>query len=69
MVAIGLVPELTAEAAKRAALGAGARVLKVYSYELTEDEIKEIEDSDVDIIYLLVEQMVEINNVFCTMQK
>ena len=28
MVAIGLVPELTAEAAKRAALGAGARVLK-----------------------------------------
>lgn len=52
MVAIGLVPELTAEAAKRAALGAGARVLKVYSYELTEDEIKEIEDSDVDIILL-----------------
>lgn len=52
MVAIGLVPELTAEAAKRAALGAGARVLKVYSYELTEDEITEIENSDVDIILL-----------------
>ena len=30
MVAIGLVPELTAEAAKRAALGAGAKVLGVY---------------------------------------
>ena len=28
MVAVGLVPDLTAEAAKRAALGAGARVLK-----------------------------------------
>ena len=40
MVAIGLVPDLTAEAAKRAALGAGARVIKVYSYELTKDEIE-----------------------------
>jgi uncharacterized protein (TIGR01319 family) len=52
MVAIGLVPELTAEAAKRAALGAGARVLKVYSYELTEDEVQEIKESDLDIILL-----------------
>jgi len=52
MVAIGLVPELTAEAAKRAALGAGARVLKVYSYELTEDEVQEIKEADLDIILL-----------------
>ena len=52
MVAIGLVPDLTAEAAKRAALGAGARVIKVYSYELTEDEVKEIEESNVDMILL-----------------
>ncbi|MEG0132953.1 MAG: methylaspartate mutase accessory protein GlmL [Clostridium sp.] len=52
MVAIGLVPELTAEAAKRAALGAGARVIKVYSYELTQDEILEIKNSDLDIILL-----------------
>lgn len=52
MVAIGLVPDLTAEAAKRAALGAGARVIKVYSYELTRDEIREIRESDVDIILL-----------------
>ena len=44
MVAIGLVPDLTAEAAKRAALGAGARVIKVYSYELTRDEIREIRE-------------------------
>jgi len=43
MIAIGLVPELTAEAAKRAALGAGAKVLKVYSYELTWRELEEIE--------------------------
>lgn len=52
MVAIGLVPELTAEAAKRAALGAGARVLKVYSYELTHKEIDEIKNSKLDIILL-----------------
>ncbi|QAT41361.1 methylaspartate mutase accessory protein GlmL [Clostridium sp. JN-9] len=52
MVAIGLVPDLTAEAAKRAALGAGARVLKVYSYELTGKEIEEIKNSNLDIILL-----------------
>jgi uncharacterized protein (TIGR01319 family) len=52
MIAIGLVPELTAEAAKRAALGAGARVLKVYSYELTSKEINEIKNSNLDIILL-----------------
>jgi len=52
MIAIGLVPELTAEAAKRAALGAGARILKVYSYELTLTEIEEIKNSDLDIILL-----------------
>ena len=52
MVAIGLVPELTAEAAKRAALGAGARVIKVYSYDLTLKEIAEIKNSNLDIILL-----------------
>jgi len=52
MVAIGLVPELTAEAAKRAALGAGARVLNVYSYDLTLKEIEEIKNSKLDIILL-----------------
>ena len=52
MIAVGLVPDLTAEAAKRAALGAGARVLKVYSYELTLTEIEEIKNSDLDIILL-----------------
>lgn len=52
MVAIGLVPELTAEAAKRAALGAGARILKVYTYELTNDEVEEIKSLKADIILL-----------------
>lgn len=52
MVAVGLVPELTAEAAKRAALGAGAKILGVYSGELSEYEIAEIADLKPDIILL-----------------
>jgi uncharacterized protein (TIGR01319 family) len=39
MVAIGLVPDLTAEAARRAALGAGAKVLRVFSYELGQRDL------------------------------
>lgn len=52
MITIGLVPQLTAEASKRAALGAGAKILKVYSYKLTEQDINELKDMDVDIILL-----------------
>lgn len=52
MIAVGLVPELTAEAAKRAALGAGAKILGVYSGELSEYEIEEIETLRPDIILL-----------------
>lgn len=52
MVAIGLVPELTAEAAKKAALGAGARVIKTYAYELNHRELEEIKATPLDIILL-----------------
>lgn len=52
IVSIGLVPELTAEAAKRAALGAGARVIKTYSHNLNTSEMKEIKNSDADMILL-----------------
>ncbi|BBB89990.1 MAG TPA: methylaspartate mutase accessory protein GlmL [Methylomusa anaerophila] len=52
MIAIGLVPEMTAEAAKRAALGAGARVLKVFSHELSEYEMDEIALLKPDILLL-----------------
>jgi uncharacterized protein (TIGR01319 family) len=52
VVAIGLVPELTAEAAKRAALGAGARVLAVYAHHLTVHELQEIVELLPDIILL-----------------
>lgn len=52
MVAIGLIPDLTAEAAKRAALGAGARVIDVFAHELTEAEVGKIEEQKPDIILL-----------------
>ena len=52
MAACGLVPELTAEAAKMASLGAGARVIKVYSYKLTNSDIREIDGQKPDIFLL-----------------
>jgi len=50
IIAIGLVPLLTSQAAKIAALGAGGKVLKVYSYKLTIDESDEIEILKPDLI-------------------
>ena len=52
MVTCGLVPELTAEAAKQASLGAGAKVVGVYSYQLTEDDLDEIAAARPDIVLL-----------------
>jgi uncharacterized protein (TIGR01319 family) len=52
IVALGLVPELTGEAAKRAALGAGARVLKTYGFELSPLELEEISNLRPDLILL-----------------
>lgn len=52
MVSIGLVESLTAEAAKRAALGAGAKVIKTYAGELNNHEVQEIKDTNLDIILL-----------------
>lgn len=52
MIAIGLVPELTAEAAKRAALGAGARVLTVLDHEITRRDLIDVEKLCPDMILL-----------------
>ena len=52
MVTIGLVPKLTAEAARHAALGAGAKILSNYSYELTDADVREIECLNADILLL-----------------
>lgn len=52
LVAIGLVPELTLEAAKRAALGAGAKIVGTYSYELSDEDIATIERKGCDLVLL-----------------
>jgi uncharacterized protein (TIGR01319 family) len=52
MVAIGLVPELTLEAARRAALGAGAKVVSGYGFEIDKEIVKDIEAAKCDIILL-----------------
>ena len=52
MAAVGLVDELTLEAAKRVCLGAGAKVELAFSHHLTSDDIKSIIDKKIDIILL-----------------
>ena len=52
MVASGLVPELTAKAASLASMGAGAKIVGLYSYELIEDDIDEILLKSPDIMLL-----------------
>jgi len=52
MIAIGLVPSLTMEAAKRAALGAGAKVIDTFSFMLTTKQVRKIEQQKPDIILL-----------------
>lgn len=53
MITSGLVPELTAEAARQASLGAGAKVIRVYSFQLTEDDMEDIEAARPDIVLLV----------------
>ncbi|MCL2602743.1 MAG: methylaspartate mutase accessory protein GlmL [Treponema sp.] len=52
MVVCGFVPTLTAEAAKIASLGAGAKVARVYSYRLTDEDVDEIAAISPDILLL-----------------
>jgi len=52
MVALGLVPELTSKAAKMAAANAGAKVMKTYAYEISDEEQKEIYDINPDLVLL-----------------
>lgn len=52
MAAIGLVKELTVEAAKRVCLGAGAKVDLVFSHHLNKSEVQQIIDKKIDIILL-----------------
>ena len=53
MITSGLVAELTGEAAKLASLGAGAKVIGVYAFEMTEDDLEEIKAAKPDIFLLV----------------
>src|SRR5579872_2327578 len=52
MVTIGLVRELTAEAARQAALGAGAKLVGTFANKLTRGDVDAIERLAPDIILL-----------------
>jgi uncharacterized protein (TIGR01319 family) len=52
MVTVGLVRELTAEAARQAALGAGARLIASFAYQLTRSDIDKITKLAPDIVLL-----------------
>ena len=53
MVTAGLVRELTAEAARRAALGAGARLVGTFAYRLTQADVERIVALAPDILLLV----------------
>ena len=53
MVTSGLDPELTGEAAKLASLGAGAKVVGIYAFQLTEDDLEDIAAQKPDIFLLV----------------
>jgi uncharacterized protein (TIGR01319 family) len=52
VVAVGLVPRLTVEAARQAALGAGAKLLHAFGHQLTGADLAAIKVADPDIILL-----------------
>ncbi|HZM36941.1 MAG TPA: methylaspartate mutase accessory protein GlmL [Burkholderiales bacterium] len=52
MVTIGLVRELTAEAARQAALGAGAKLVGTFAYRLTARDLEQIARLEPDIVLL-----------------
>ncbi len=53
MITSGLVPELTGEAARLASLGAGAKVVGIYAFQLTEDDLEDIQEAKPDIFLLV----------------
>jgi uncharacterized protein (TIGR01319 family) len=53
MITVGLVPSLSSEAGIRAALGAGAKVVQSFSYELTHCDLLEIDRVSPDILLLI----------------
>ncbi len=52
MITVGLVPDLTAKAARLAALGAGAKVVGTFSFDLTDGDVDDVVAAAPDIVLL-----------------
>lgn len=52
IVAVGLVPQLTLEAARLAALGAGGKVVGAFGYRLTQDSLADLQALRPDLVLL-----------------
>lgn len=52
IAAVGLVPDLTLQAARLTAWSAGARVIRSYAYALTPEDVREMESLRPDIVLL-----------------
>lgn len=52
VICVGLTPELSAQAGRLAAFGAGAKIAGTYAHELTQENLSEIEDLAPDIVLL-----------------
>ncbi len=52
MITVGLVPDLTAKAARLAALGAGAKLAGTYAFELTQGDVADMVSTAPDIVLL-----------------
>lgn len=53
LVAVGLTPNLSLEAGRLAALGAGAKLVGAYSYKLSRSEVSRMEKLEPDIVLLV----------------
>lgn len=53
MITSGLVPELTSDAARLASLGAGAKVVGVYAFQMTQEDVEQILEAKPDILLLV----------------
>ncbi|MEN2667333.1 glutamate mutase L [Listeria aquatica] len=69
LIVIGLTESLTTEAAKRAVLGAGARILKVYAPLITDQDLQEMAEINPMLFYWLVERTAGISPIFYKMPK
>nr|HRU05078.1 glutamate mutase L [Candidatus Brocadiia bacterium] len=52
IAAVGLVPQLTLEAARMAALGAGGKVVRAFAYDLSPGDVSDLLELKPDIVLL-----------------